>query len=216
MDSVAETMGWREEGDEKRYLRWCEGDTGEDLSDRLGELIDEGLVDEAGCEKLDNLYWTGLIADDELQALLGGDPPEKHLIGRLLHTAARRLGALDRFLSKIKMDAEEQGGCWWWQGATDRWGHGKFSLGGRWVGAHRAGWLLLRGPIPEGHVVHHTCLHPPCVNPDHMEFMTAEGHNEHHGGSWTGLEVSGEQPRDWRAWRKEFLATGRRPGWQPR
>ena len=49
-----------------------------------------------------------------------------------------------------------------------------------------------------------------------VEFMTAEGHNEHHGGSWTGLEVSGEQPRDWRAWRKEFLATGRRPGWQPR
>jgi hypothetical protein len=34
--------------------------------------------------------------------------------------------------------------------------------------AHRLGWKLLRGPIPEGKELHHRCGLHACWNPDHQ------------------------------------------------
>ena len=42
--------------------------------------------------------------------------------------------------------------------------------------AYRAIYELLRGPIPRGLVVHHTCENPRCVNPWHIELMTRGQH----------------------------------------
>ena len=59
--------------------------------------------------------------------------------------------------------------CWMWRGYLDRHGYGQFGRAGL---AHRAGYMLLRGPIPDGYVLDHLCDTPQCVNPWHLEIVT--------------------------------------------
>lgn len=60
------------------------------------------------------------------------------------------------------------GGCWIWLAYTDPRGYGRFRAADRMLLAHRAAWLLYRGPIPAGFHVLHDCTGgdwPGCVNP---------------------------------------------------
>lgn len=90
---------------------------------------------------------------------------------------------LDFFSARL---SEGEGGCWLWTGAktpTQTTGpgggyYGKVQLttGGttvleRWY-AHRLGWFLHCGEIPDGLVLDHLCRHTLCVNPDHLEPVT--------------------------------------------
>lgn len=63
-------------------------------------------------------------------------------------------------------------GCWLWQWGQNRQGYGKLHRDGQQL-AHRWYYIQLRGPIPEGLVIDHLCLNKGCVNPDHMEPVTA-------------------------------------------
>lgn len=66
-------------------------------------------------------------------------------------------------------------------------GHGKGSRSGHKlvydhdressIGAHRAVWELLRGPIPPGLVVRHSCDNPPCVLIGHLLIGTIADNN---------------------------------------
>lgn len=72
-----------------------------------------------------------------------------------------------RFASKIKKTDT----CWIWVGGRNEHGYGVIGMGGRgtkFIRAHRASWILYRGPIPPGMCVLHVCDHPPCVCPDHL------------------------------------------------
>lgn len=76
----------------------------------------------------------------------------------------------DRFWPKV----DASGDCWLWTGATIR-GYGVI-----WVNetrragrAPRVAWELLVGPIPDGLTIDHLCRVPLCVNPDHLELVTA-------------------------------------------
>lgn len=74
---------------------------------------------------------------------------------------------VERFLAKTTPVPEA--GCWLWTGASHPTGYGRFGITSTRVEfAHRAAWLLFRGPIPAGMYVCHKCDVPLCVNPDHL------------------------------------------------
>jgi hypothetical protein len=62
-------------------------------------------------------------------------------------------------------------GCWTWRGNQNTLGYGMIdcSTGGRrHFRANRISYEIFVGPIPDGHVIRHTCDNPPCVQPDHL------------------------------------------------
>lgn len=65
------------------------------------------------------------------------------------------------------------GRCWVWTAATNSDGYGLFSLDARSQKAHRVAYLLTRGPIPVGMQIDHLCGNRRCVNPWHLEPVTA-------------------------------------------
>lgn len=67
--------------------------------------------------------------------------------------------------------------CWLWIGKTASDGYGRFSItqaGNQRLEtvAHRFGYQIHRGPIPEGLVLDHLCRVRNCVNPWHLEPVT--------------------------------------------
>lgn len=65
-------------------------------------------------------------------------------------------------------------GCWVWIGEIAWNGYGQIRRGSLSTSriAHRAVWIELRGPIPDGLDLDHLCRNRPCVNPDHLEPVT--------------------------------------------
>lgn len=61
-------------------------------------------------------------------------------------------------------------------------GYGVIYLGRRYYYMHRVFYMLYNGPIPKGHVVHHTCETPGCVNPRHLVAVSKSEHARIHNG----------------------------------
>lgn len=80
----------------------------------------------------------------------------------------------ERFWEKV----DKSGDCWEWT-AYKLQGYGRFGVGGsrknggRIVYAHRWSYEQAKGPIPEGLTIDHLCRNRACVNPDHLECVTA-------------------------------------------
>ena len=69
-------------------------------------------------------------------------------------------------------------GCWEWLGCKNGQGYGNFRAGRSGMrAAHRYSYTRHRGPIPPGLVLDHLCQNPGCVNPHHLEAVTA-GENQ--------------------------------------
>lgn len=82
------------------------------------------------------------------------DPPEKRFWGRV--------------------DKAHPSGCWVWTGTIGRKGYGNtVKFAGMATTPHRISYVIANGPIPEGLVIDHLCRNRACVNPDHLEPVTA-------------------------------------------
>ena len=74
-----------------------------------------------------------------------------------------------------RIDKDGAGGCWLWQGATNRDGYGLTRpTGDKLRVAHRVIYEMLVGSVPEGMVIDHLCRVPACVNPEHLEVVTQQ------------------------------------------
>lgn len=94
-----------------------------------------------------------------------------------------------RFWSKFEVSDDD--GCWLWTDWVTKTGYGLFSVDRKTTRAHRFAYTLLVGPIPDGMELDHlchthsqppcaggdTCIHRRCVNPAHLEPVTALENN---------------------------------------
>lgn len=79
----------------------------------------------------------------------------------------------ERFWAKVDFDAD--GGCWNWEANRQAAGYGHFApKHGTHALAHRLSYELLVGPIPDGLQIDHLCRNKSCVNPSHLEPVTAQ------------------------------------------
>ncbi|HWI09769.1 MAG TPA: HNH endonuclease signature motif containing protein [Burkholderiaceae bacterium] len=85
---------------------------------------------------------------------------------------------LERF--SLKCEYVEATGCWQWTGSLDKDGYARRSKVGsrtdgtrREVSPHRWFYEEFVGPIPAGLVTDHLCRNRACVNPWHIEPVTA-------------------------------------------
>lgn len=79
---------------------------------------------------------------------------------------------LDRLMERV---AKAESGCWIFQGHINQTGYGLITdQAGRTIRAHRAMYMELVGPIPDGLHLDHLCNVRACVNPEHLEPVTLQ------------------------------------------
>lgn len=133
------------------------------------------------------------------QAQAAGDrEAEGRIIPQILRTIRPRhkgnqndkRSSVDRFYAKVAWGTSD---CWYWWGYLNPDGYGCESVGGVMMHAHRASWLLHKGPIPHGKYVLHHCDVRNCVNPEHLYLGTqADNMRDMHGRErWTANPYHG-------------------------
>ena len=79
--------------------------------------------------------------------------------------------AIDRFAEKVALTDT---GCWEWIARIERHGYARLWVDRKNVSAHRWSYGYFVGLIPEGMQIDHLCRNRACVNPDHLEPVTAQ------------------------------------------
>lgn len=69
----------------------------------------------------------------------------------------------------LKASPEPNTGCWLWTASDNGRGYGRIRHKGRTVQAHRLIYEFVKGEIPHGLELDHTCRVKCCVNPDHLD-----------------------------------------------
>lgn len=80
-----------------------------------------------------------------------------------------------RLLARIwaKTRRNKETGCWEWSGKISDRGYGYVQIGRSSRRAHRVAYEVLVGEIPEGLTLDHLCRVRNCINPTHLEPVTA-------------------------------------------
>jgi len=74
----------------------------------------------------------------------------------------------ERFWPKVNKTIS----CWLWTAKKSR-GYGHLRVGNTFRSAHRISYEWSKGPIPDGLQIDHLCQVRACVNPAHLEAVTA-------------------------------------------
>lgn len=74
------------------------------------------------------------------------------------------------FFAKIKLDPDT--GCWLWTACKDYDGYAIMTVNRKARRAHRWGYELINGRVPDGLQLDHLCRNRGCVNPKHLEPVT--------------------------------------------
>jgi hypothetical protein len=83
----------------------------------------------------------------------------------------------ERLWEKIKKVGDDE--CWEWVGTRTRDGYGMIKgKTKKIVPAHRMVYEQVKGPIPAGLVIMHTCDNPGCCNPAHLVPGTVNDNNQ--------------------------------------
>lgn len=97
------------------------------------------------------------------------DPTRQHKTGH------RVSNFLHRFWDRVDVTSPSE--CWLWTGAKNRGGYGQLSYrtprGNGTLFAHRFAYEATIGLIPQGLQIDHLCRVRACVNPSHLEPVTA-------------------------------------------
>jgi hypothetical protein len=125
-------------------------------------------------------------------------------------TEQRLVGAT--LLERLWFRSEVVGECWVSHRAPTRrvregnGGYPGIRIGERMVPVHQAGWIALRGPIPEGKELHHECSNKSCWRPEHLTPLTPQEHaaihalevcNKGHRLTPDNLYVRPNPPKGW-------------------
>ena len=63
---------------------------------------------------------------------------------------------------------DNNGGCWFWNGAKARGGYGIYNVNKRRMLAHRVAYIYEHGDLGDFKHIFHSCNNPSCVRPDHL------------------------------------------------
>lgn len=97
-------------------------------------------------------------------------------------------------------------GCWEWTGARDSGGYGELNVDGSPERVHRLAFRLAHGQIPQGMHIDHKCWNRACLNPAHLQAVTAKENNENRSGS-TVRSKSGIRGVVWVEKKQKWLAS---------
>lgn len=122
-----------------------------------------------------------------------------------VHATTNDLTPSERFWAK----ADRSGACWEWTATIHKTGYGSFRYEGRIALAHRVAYELIKGPIPEGMQVDHTCRNRACVNPAHLRPVTNKQNQENVLG---GRNPSGYRGVSWCRIHRKWKARARHNG----
>lgn len=90
-----------------------------------------------------------------------------------------RIDPMTRMLKYLRVDLETN--CWHFTAQISASGYGKiFIEPGHFEPAHRLVYERVRGPVPQGHELHHRCHNKTCVNPWHLVTMSKADHRRLH------------------------------------
>lgn len=92
---------------------------------------------------------------------------------RKMERSAKCLACYKRWPDRFWAKVEKTGTCWLWRGQVTDEGYGITSFGGKNHKAHRISWEMAKGPIPDGLTLDHLCRVRACVNPVHLEPVSA-------------------------------------------
>jgi HNH endonuclease len=79
-------------------------------------------------------------------------------------------------ISRFEAKIERTDKCWLWKAGLNSYGYGWFrpTAKSECTGAHRIAYMLWIGPIANGMTIDHLCRVRNCVNPGHLEAVTAK------------------------------------------